>query len=232
MRRRRLKPRDFHEEIEAHLHLEADQLQSEGLEPSAARTAARRAFGNTTTVEERFYESGKPAWFAHLWQDLRYAARLLRKTPGFTAACILVLALGTGANTAVFSVINAVLLNAVPFAQPDRLFRVFQKPEGQTSMPVAPANYVDWQSRNQSFRSMAAFSGSVFRLNLSGQTTKTPGARVSSDFFVTLRVQPVLGRAFSPEDDRPGAARVAVISHAFWNAQFAADPNVVGRRLN
>jgi macrolide transport system ATP-binding/permease protein len=209
------KHRDFQAEIDAHLQLEADQFRSDGLDPDEALAVARRAFGNRTIAEERFYETSRVMWLENLLQDLRFGGRLLWKNPGFAATVLLVLALGTGANTAVFSVVNAVLLHAVPYDRPDELFRLFQD-QGGGRMPAAPANFLDWRAQSHSFRHLAAFQQEVFRLDRDGQPEKFAGARVSSDLFATLGVNSALGRAFLPEEDKPGGPKVAVLSHSLW----------------
>lgn len=228
---RKRKHQEFNSEIEARLQLEADQLRAEGLTPAEAQAAAQRAFGNPTIVAERFYEASGLMWLEHLIQDLRYAARLMYKNPAFAATIVLVLALGTGANTAVFSVVNAVLLHAVPYERPDELFRLFQQPQGKTRMPVAPANYLDWREQSRSFRYMAAFQSELFRLDRDGQAEKISGARVSSSLFAALGAGAALGRVFLPEEDRPGSRRVAVLSHSLWTTVFMSDPNVIDRQV-
>ncbi|HEU0138073.1 MAG TPA: ABC transporter permease [Bryobacteraceae bacterium] len=223
-------PRDFRAEIQAHLELEADQLRADGIPPDEALAAAHRAFGNRTIAEERFYETARVMWLEHLIQDLRFGARLMWKNPVFAATIILVLALGTGANTAVFSVVNAVLIRAVPYDRPEELFRLFQD-QGSGRMPVAPANYLDWRAQSRSFRHMAAFQAEVFRLDRGGEPEKFAGARVSSGLFATLGVGAALGRVFAPEEDKPGGPKTVVLSHSLWTTAFAADRQVINRQI-
>jgi putative ABC transport system permease protein len=167
-------------------------------------------------------------------QDLRYGLRMLAKNPGFTAVAVLTLALGIGANTAIFSVVNAVLLRPLPYQDPDRLVEISEKnlKQGLDWFAVAPGNFLDWQQQNHVFERMAIFgmfSGEIYLVG-EGQPEQLQGRRVSASFFPLLGVQPVLGRTFLPEEDRPGQ-RVVVLSHAFWQRRFGSDPRVIGRQL-
>jgi predicted permease len=165
--------------------------------------------------------------------DLRYAARALRRSPGFSAIAILTLALGVGANTAIFCLINAVLLRPLPFPQPDRLALVWEDTAifGLKDSPVSLANYVDWRARNRSFQSMGTLEENAYRLTGAGEPMIIRGAVVSASLFPTLGVQPVLGRAFREDEDRPGAAKTAVISNGLWRRAFGADPAIVGKTV-
>jgi predicted permease len=165
--------------------------------------------------------------------DLRYAARSLRKSPGFTAVAILTLALGVGANTAIFSLINAVLLRPLPFPQPDRLALIWEATTmfGIKDSPVALGNYVEWRARNRSFQTMGTLEESGNRLTGSGEPMIIRSAVVSASLLSTLGVQPALGRAFREDEDRPGAAKTAIISDGLWRRAFGADPAVVGKSI-
>jgi putative ABC transport system permease protein len=172
----------------------------------------------------------------NLAQDLKYALRVLRKNPGFTAAAILVLALGIGANTAIFSVVNAVLLRPLPFQDSSRLVQVWHVPPpknfpGMTTFSVSAANYIDWQQQNHAFEYMAIYAFTSFNFTTGDQPEAIQGAGVSPDFFATLRSQPILGRTFAPEEDQPGHGHVIILSHAIWNSHFAADQNIVGQNI-
>ena len=168
--------------------------------------------------------------------DFRYAARVLFRNPGFACAAILVLALGIGANTAIFSIVSAVLLRPLPFADAAQLVDVAHVPP-QKSFPgspifsVCPANFLDWQSRNHVFEGMAAYNDRYFVLNGKNKPESLIGAAVSSSFFSVLRGQPALGRTFRPEENRPGHNKVAVLSYAFWQTHFGSNPAVVGAPL-
>ncbi len=172
----------------------------------------------------------------NLLYDLQYAARSLRKSPGFTATAILTLALGVGANSAVFSLINAVLLRPLPYAQPERLVLVWESAPffGLRDSPVAPANYADWRARSKSFEEMGALETNRFRLAGEGSPELVEGSLVSASLFRALRTEPRLGRVFRDEEDRPGAPKVAVLSEMFWRRRFNSDTGIIGRtiRLN
>ncbi|PYX28340.1 MAG: ABC transporter permease [Acidobacteria bacterium] len=173
-----------------------------------------------------------------MFQDFRYAVRQLRKSPGFTAVAVITLALGIGANTAIFSVVNGVLLRPLAFKNPAQLVRIWHVPPaksfpGMTTFAVSAANYLDWQSQNQVFEQMAIY-------NYHGGLTLTGGQKpeqvdasaVSSGFFATLGVQPMLGRVFFPEEDQPGRSHVVVLSHRFWQDHFGSNADIVGHHIN
>jgi predicted permease len=166
-----------------------------------------------------------------LGQDLRYAVRQLRKNPGFTAVAALTLALGIGANTAIFSVVNAVLLNPLPFPNASRIVSLFEAtpnfPRGSISYP----NFLDWQRDNQAFEAIAAFRWGDGAITGAGEAEEVQARRVSQTFFPILGVNPILGRNFTPEEDRRGANPTALISEGLWQRKFGRDPNVIGKRL-
>jgi len=172
-----------------------------------------------------------------LFQDIRFGLRMLLKAPGFTAVAVIVLALGIGANTAIFSVVNAVLLRPLPYPQPDRLVQVWHTPPqssfpGMTRFSVSPANYIDWANQNHSFEQMAIYGFSGFNLTGKGEPESILATRVSSNFFSVLRTQPMAGRVFTSEEDSSGHGKVVVISHSFWQSHFAANPNVIGQTIS
>ncbi len=233
MFRRKRKPSDFNAEIDAHIELETERLQQEGLSYEHARTAACRAFGNATLSQERFYESGRWLWWDHLWQDLRHGSRVLRKKPTFTIVAVLTLALGVGANTAIFSIVNAVLLRSLPYRDPDRLVRIYFNEPGVGLRDVAfsKPEMDDLQTRAGVFEDVTPiFEGSE---NLTGakQPERLEAVNASFSYFSMLGVTPQIGRLFGPQDFVPGFASVAVISDGLWRRAYGADPNVVGRTL-
>jgi predicted permease len=171
-----------------------------------------------------------------VFQDLRYAVRQLRKNPGFSAVAIVTLALGIGANTSIFSVVNAVLLRPLPFRDASRLVRIWHVPP-QSSFPgistfsVSPANYLDWQKQNHVFDPMAVYHYRGFTLTGGDRAEQVDATGVSADFFTTLGVQPMLGRPFTREEDQPGRSDVVILSNRFWQEHFGSNPQIVGRRI-
>jgi putative ABC transport system permease protein len=169
-----------------------------------------------------------------LWKDLRFATRVLWKSPGFSAVALLALVLGIGANTAIFSVVNAVLLRPLPFVDPGRLVSIRESsPQGQKDNVANPQNVGDWQKRNHSFEKIAAYIPFELTMSLTGGGTpeEVPGNYVTREFFPLLGVHPVLGRNFLPEEELPKAPDVALLSDGFWHRRYGADPNIVGKKL-
>ena len=172
----------------------------------------------------------------NLFSDMRFSLRTLRRNQAFSAGAIVVLALGIGANTAIFSVVNAVLLRPLPFDDPSRIMQVWHVPPaksfpGMTKFSVSPANYLDWRSQSSSFEQMAAYGFRSFTVGGKERPEAIQAAAVASDFFALLRVAPVLGRTFTPDEDRPGEGHVVVLGYNFWRDHFASDRNIVGRGI-
>jgi putative ABC transport system permease protein len=167
------------------------------------------------------------------WHDLRYGLRLLTKQPSFTLVAIIALALGIGANTAVFSVVNTVLLRPLPYAEPDRIVSVSESnlPKGINQFPVSPANFLDWQEQNQVFEQIAVTARWTPGLSATGEPERLNGARVSASLFNLLGIRPVVGRGFLPDDEKTPSQPVVVISHDLWQRHFGADPKMVGRTI-
>ncbi|MGH9796190.1 MAG: ABC transporter permease, partial [Candidatus Acidiferrales bacterium] len=199
------------------------------------RTLGQRALER---VEHPQAKQGVIAMLASNWiADLLYSLRLLRKSPGFTLAAMLTLALGIGANAAVFSILNAVMLRPLPFPEPERLVRLWESnpQRGWPFFSASQPNFLDWRERNRSFERLAASSGWTFNLSGVDEPERISGLRVSHDFFPLLGAQPALGRNFLPEEDAAGAsARVVLMTHGLWQRRFGADPAIVGKtvRLN
>jgi predicted permease len=166
-----------------------------------------------------------------LLQDMKYAVRMLAKNPGFALIAILTLALGIGANTALFSVVNGVLLNPLPFANPNRLAAIHWKTPQFEQASLTYPNFLDWQKDNRTFEAMAAYREMDFSLTGYGDPQRLHGQQISADFFPLLGIQPILGRTFRREEDQVGAAPVALIGDGFWKSKFASSPDVVGKSL-
>jgi predicted permease len=166
-----------------------------------------------------------------MWQDVRYGIRVLLKSPGFTAIAILTLALGIGANTALFSVVNGVLLNPLPFANPDELVAVYTKTPTFQESSIAYLNFLDWQKTNQSFATLSAFRTDDYNLTGAGEPERVHMHMISADFFTALRIRPVLGRAFLPEEDKVGASPVAILSDGLWSRKFGSAQDVLGKNI-
>jgi predicted permease len=165
------------------------------------------------------------------WQDVRYGLRVLAKNPGFTAIAILTLALGIGANTALFSVVNGVLLNPLPFPNPDELVAVYAKSPTFQESSIAYPNFLDWQKDNHSFASLSAFRSDDFNMTGAGEPQRVHTHMISAEFFTALGMPPLLGRAFRPEEDKAGAGPVAILSDGLWNRKFGSAQDVLGKNI-
>ena len=219
------------EELRAHVDLLTDQKVRDGLDPETARRAALLEVGGVEQVKERVREvrMGRP--LDDLSHDLRYALRGLRKHRAFTAVAVITLALGIGANTAIFTVINTVLLRPLPYENPDQLVdlteTVSDRPVG-----VSYQNFVDWRTQNTVFENITALRPrESFNLTGAGESERLQGRLVSASFLSTLGIKPIRGRDFLAEDDQPNATPVAIISHALWQRRFGADESILGKQV-
>jgi putative ABC transport system permease protein len=226
---RRRPESDFSAEIQAHIALEAERLQAEGLSQADADAAARRAFGNPTAAEERYYESGRWQWWDQVTRDAHYTLRMLRRSPAFTVAAVLTLALGIGANTAIFSVIDAALLRPLPYPQPDRIVILYGRGTVDNA-ELSPATFLDFRRQSRSL-DLAGYRQSPFSLTGQDRPERIAGAVVTPDFFRVLGVQAQLGRTLTAEMDKPGAPRTVVLSYALWQRRYGGSPDALGRQL-
>ncbi len=225
--------RELNDEIETHLRLLTERYVRQGMTEAEATWAARRQFGNVTLLQEAHHETREIRPIETLVQDLRYGARMLMKTPGFTLIVILTLAIGIGANTAIFSVVNAILLRPMPYKEADRLVVVSESWPAR-SLPhigVDPDTFADWQERNHVFADMAAFANGEVALTGDGEPEKVASQSVTPNLFALLGAGAALGRSFIPDDIKPGQPRVVLISHSLWHRRFDGDPSVIGRKL-
>lgn len=224
--------RDLDKEMSAHLELAVEENLQRGLSPSEARRQALIQFGGAQQAKEQQREARGLPFLETLFQDVRFAVRMLRKSPGFAAVAILTLALGIGANTALFSVINGVLLNALPFPNASRIVSMFQDKPNFPKGSISYLNFLDWRQNNRSFELIAAYRGADGDIRGAGEPEDVRAQRISATFFTILGVNPILGRNFSDEEDRRGANPTVIISEGLWKRKFGSDPNVLGKRLN
>src|SRR5215470_3613476 len=230
--RRRNIEREMDRELQFHLEMETAENVRRGMSEEEARRAALLSFGGVERTKESYRDVARFRRLEELWKDARYGARMLLKTPGFTAAAALTLALGVGANTAVFSVIYATLLKPLPYPEAERIYAVeIGIPERGLSVAGRIQDYLEWRKADTAFSAVAALQTGGWNLTGNGEPERVGGARVSVNFFDFLGVPPALGRGFVPEEETPGADRVVVISDALWRRRYGADPNLVGRTI-
>ena len=221
------------EELRFHLEKQIEDNIKAGMTGEEARYAALRSFGGVEQIKEECRDMRRTRLIEELWQDLRYALRMIRRSPGFTAVAVLALGIGIGANTAIFSVVDAVLLRPLPFPQPGRLVMAWEnKPAlGIRKNVVSFPNYQDWRDQNRVFESISPLKSTAVTLTGDQEAAMFEGAVVSASLFPMLGTKPIAGRVFLPEEDRPGANRVVVMSRSLWQNRFGADTTVVGREL-
>lgn len=231
---------DVEREIALHLELRAKEFEAAGMSPEDARAAALEAFGDRAEIQSEVQVIHDRAvdrrrsqeWREELKQDLRVGLRMLRRSPAFALVAILTLAVGIGANTAIFSVLRSVLLRPLPYAQPEQLVQIWTdhrakgRPEPEW---LSPADFIDLAAQNRTFTAMSAYSGWAPDITGSGDPESLNGLAVSGNYFSMLGIAPFAGRLLTPADDDATAAPVVVLSHAFWARHFGSDPTVVGR---
>ncbi len=237
---RRDRDKDLDRELASHLELEAEEQRESGLPPEEAHYAARRTFGNTALVKEDVRAIWSVVWLERFAQDLKYGARLLRKNPGFTLIAVLTLALGIGANTAIFSAIDALMLRPLPFTAADQLVRIysiqkgmfntFANPDGPSALDVR-----DFAQRSRSFQKMVVYD--TWAKNVSfgesaGQPEQIAVGLVPAAYFEILDIRPIIGRLFSEDENQEGKNYVAAISARLWRNRFDGDPSVLGRKIH
>jgi predicted permease len=225
---------DFDQELEAHLDLLTEEGVRRGMTPEEAKRAARIRLGGHTQLKETNRElQGLPVIETFL-QDLRYAFRMLRKSPGFTAVAVLTLALGIGANTAIFSVVYAVLLKPLPYTNPEQLFTAFQanKQQGVAETGCSYLNFEEWRGQNHVFSELAGNVAHQLTLTGRGEPSVVNTSVVTAEFFALLDVKPVAGRIFFHQDGKPGAPPVVLVSEDLWRGRFSADPKIIGTSIN
>jgi predicted permease len=218
-------------ELRFHLDQEAGEYRARGMSPEDARNAALRRIGGVAQVQEECREMRRVQYIENFTQDLRYALRSLAKSPGFTAVIVLTLALSIGANSAIFSVIEGVLLRPLPYGEPERIVRVFTRNASFPKFPVNHWDLKDFRSTARSFESMALYSRADLQLSGAGEPVRLSGFRVSAGFFHVLGLAPARGREFNESDELPGNARQVILSDRVWRTHFAAAADIVGRKV-
>ena len=232
--------RELDDELRFHLEMKRQELQSSGLDPAAAALTARRALGNLPLTRDHVRDVWIAPWLQSVAQDIRYGLRTLRRHPGFTAVAVATLGLGIGANTAIFSVVNTVLLTPLPYEDSDRLVHIVQNAGApMTSDGPAPralaaldtVQLLSFRSQIRSLSHVAAFGITSATLTGQGDSVRLDGAEMSPDTFAMLGVRPVLGRPFDRRDELEGADPVVILGHGLWQRRFGADPGVIGRSV-
>ena len=219
------------DEMHAHLELAERDAIAAGLSPQAARDAARRRFGSVARVREEHRDRRSVRWIETLLADARYGLLLLRRDRGFAFVAIAVMALGIGGTTAMFSIMDAVLLKPLPYPEPERIVRVLEAPTPTARNGISTLNFIDWKRLNQAFDALSATRPLNAALTGRGEPARLSGMLVSADYFEVWGVKAARGRTFLPGEDQPGADRVVVLSHATWLARLGADPSALDRDL-
>ena len=215
--------RDLDEEVHAYARLLEDEKVAQGLSRADARRAALVEIGGVESVKEAVRDVRAGALLETVWQDLRYGARTLARTPAFTAAAVVALALGIGATTAIFSVVDAVLVRTLPYDHPERLAVVLHR----GTKPVAPANFLDWKRESASFARMGAAEYWQPNLTASDRPERVLGLHVTADVLPLLGVPPLVGRLFAADEDRPGREHEVVLGYRLWQRRFGGEASIV-----
>ena len=225
--------RELDDELRSHMEMRAQDNVKAGMDPEDARYAAQRQFGNTALIKEDAREADIVQWIETAGQNLRYAARMLRRSPGFTAVAILTLALGIGANVATFTVVHAVLLNPLPFAHPEQLVRVYDDLRGSNTQDVGMSVPELWDLRDKSGVFQEISAAWPVDANLTGgeHPDRVEFLGTSTNYFTLLGVKAELGRVYTAADSQPGFTEGITISDGFWHSMFGADPNVLGKKI-
>jgi predicted permease len=228
---RERRKKELNEEIAAHLQMAARDRQERGESSAHASAAAQRELGNAGVIQDVMHDQWAWTWLENVLQDVRYGARTLRKSPGFTAVAILTLALGIGVNTALFSVVNGVLLNPLPYPQANQLVGLWwdRTPGQHSSVPYL--NFLDWQKQSTAFSSLGAYLQDNMIVTGAGEPERVDGVKISANFFDLLGVKPLLGRSFRPEEDQVGAGCVALIGDGLWHRKFGSTTDVLGKTI-
>lgn len=222
---------ELEQELDAHLQFLIDENLEQGMSFEEANTVARREFGNMTVVQERSYQSWQFPRLESLLQDIRYALRGIVKAPAFSLIVILTLAVGIGANTAIFSTIYAVLLKPLPYPAGERLVWLGESNAKASGISVTWINFEHWRAENHSFEAMAGFQNTDLTLTGRGQATLTHAGLVTNQFFQLTGSRPMIGRLFIASDDKPQSPATVVVTESFWARMLSADPQIIGKTI-
>jgi putative ABC transport system permease protein len=229
--RRHQSKQDLNEELQYHIESKTQDNTEAGMSPVKAQSAALRAFGGMEQRKDDGRDADRRRWAEDVIQDLRYGLRQLRQNPGFTAVAVLILALGIGANTAIFSFVDAVLLKPLPYPHPERIVGVWEKPPGGGRNVISTLNFLDWKRQNRCFQFMSAVEGDTVTLTGSGRPQELNVQKVSASYFKVLGVGAALGRTFAPGEDELGKDQEVVLSHRIWESRFGGDEKIIGRKI-
>ena len=225
---------ELDEELQFHLERDIEQNVRSGMTPQDARYAALKSFGGVDQSKEECRDARGVRLFENILRDVSYSLRVLLKSYAFTLVVVLTLALGIGANTAIFSFANGILLRPLPYPQSDRLAVVEETSlkRGINAMSVSFPNFLDWREQNKTFEGIATYYGtSRFSLTGAGEPLEIRGTRISQGLLEVLRVSPQLGRTFIASEDRPDEDAVVILGHDLWQRNFAGDPNIIGQKI-
>jgi putative ABC transport system permease protein len=228
---RRAVKKEIDEELRFHVEQRTAEKVNAGMSPEEAAREARKRFGNAQSVREECREARGANFGETILQDVRFGLRMLAKNPGFSVVAVLTLALGIGANTAIFSLVNGVLLKPLPYEQPGQLVQVWEAPEPGKRATVSPGAFLDWKENNTVFESLSLRQDVAMNLTDDGEPESVNGLGMSASGLQILRARLLLGRIFTPDEDQPGKDKVVVLTQGFWQRRFGGDTNIVGRAI-
>jgi predicted permease len=222
---------EMREEMAHHVEMTAAQREADGVSAKEARFSAQRTFGNCGLIQERCRDDRGFAWLDEVLRDVRFAARMLRKNPGFTLVVVLTLALGVGANTALFSILNSVVLQPLPYPEASRLVWLAETWPGVEKTSISYPNFIDWREQQTVFDRVGAYRTKSYNLTGDAEPVLTTVGEMSHDVMSALGIQPAIGRSFTPEEDSASGAPVTLLSDALWRSRYGAAPGIVGQTI-
>ena len=230
---RRKLERELEEEIRSHLEMQIEDNLRQGMGPEDARRVARLRFGGVEQVKEAYRDKSRLGWIESLWQDLRYGVRMLLKKPSFSLIAIFTLALGIGANTAIFSVVDSVLLKPLPYPHPEELLavRLTAQGLGNKDLPISDSAYFIFREQSSAFQDIGLYNTGLVNVTGLGEPERAPTLRVTDGLLPILGVTPLLGRSFTRADDSPDSAETVILTYGYWNRKFGGDRSVIGRTI-